>query len=105
MKKAESKRICRSKFGSMVGSRGRDKKVSGKAPRQSTQGPHPAGPWVKEVRDQHHAEGAPLGNATGVVMSITKAPSNGVVIFAAGVKLFISKEGGQEGPPQCDKVR
>ena len=88
MKKAEGKSVCRAKSGSMVGTRGRDKKVIGKATRQSTQGPHPAGPWVKEVRDQHHAEGAPLGNATGVVMSITKAPSNGVEIFAAGVKVF-----------------
>ena len=83
----------------MVGTRGRDKKVIGKATRQSTQGPHPAGPWVKEVRDQHHAEGAPLGNATGVVMSITKAPSNGVVIFAAGVKVFISEKGARREPP------
>ena len=64
-------------------------------------GPAPAGPWVKEVRDQHHAEGAPLGNATGVVMSITKAPSNGVVMFAAGVKVFRSKKGARREPPNA----
>ena len=99
MKKSESKSVCRTKSGSMVGTRGRYKKVIGKATRQSTQGPHPTGPWVKEVRDQHHAEGAPLGNATGVVMSITKAPSNGVVIFAAGMKVFISEKGARREPP------
>ena len=85
----------------MVGSQGRDKKVIGKAPRQSTQGPHPTGPWVKKTRDQHHAEGASLGNATGMVMSITKPPSNGVVIFAAGVKVFIGKKGSRREPPNA----
>ena len=83
----------------MVGTRGRYKKVIGKATRQSTQGPHPTGPWVKKIRDQHHAEGASLGNATGMVMSITKPPSNGVVIFKAGVKGFIGKKGSWREPP------
>ena len=101
MKKAESKRISRTESGSMVGSRGRDKKIIGKAPRQSTQGPHPTGRWVKKIRDQHHAEGASLGNATGVVISITKHPSNVVVIFAAGVKAFIGKKGSRREPPNA----
>ena len=85
------------------GSRGRDKKVIGKATRQSTQGPHPAGPWVKNVRDQRHAEWPPLGDAAGVVVSNTKSPSNGVVILAAGVNIFIGKPGAGREPPNAAK--
>ena len=86
MKVAEGKGIGRAKSSSMVQSSGRHKKVVGKAPRHRTQGPHTTGPWVKKVGDHHHAEGASLRNATGVVMSITEAACNGVVVSAAGMK-------------------
>ena len=68
------------------------KVIIGQRPGLSTKGSHTASPRMEREGDQHHTEGAALGDAAGVVVWYSESTSNGVVEQAMIVKGHVGSE-------------